>query len=440
MFINMLNVKYQMRWFRGSQINFRLLWFILAILVSNTGSLDADYKYVNALPEYWMQEGTEPVYIKWLGHASVKIWAANIVVYVDPRNLTESPHDATLVLVTHRHGDHYSPSDIAKVSGPETELISSADVIASEGSGQAITPGMTIESDGVNVTAVAAYNPSKTYHPKANNWVGFIIELGSNRIYCAGDTDLTDEMKALDDIDVAILPVGGTYTMNSVEAAEATKYIIPKLGIPYHWGDIIGSLSDAENFAELAQSPVKIMTVNEIISSRYWLEIPEELKGDLDNDKNIDLVDFSIFGSYWGKDNCQEPNRCAEADLAPEIPDGVVNFADLAVLCEYWLKTTWTPPLAGKAYGPNPTDGATGVDINADLSWTPGHLAESHDVYFGTTYPPPFVENQDTTTFNPGTMAEETIHYWRIDEINLAGKRTGEVWIFTTKNMGPPPK
>lgn len=79
-------------------------------------------------------------------------------------------------------------------------------------------------------------------------------------------------MKSLEDIDVAILPVGGTYTMNATEAAEATEYIQPQLAIPYHWGSNIGSLSDAQRFAQLAACPVKIMTAGEIISSNDWLE------------------------------------------------------------------------------------------------------------------------------------------------------------------------
>ena len=212
------------------------------------------------------------VYIQWLGHASVKIWAADVVIYVDPRNLSDSPHDATLVLVTHSHSDHYSPGDIAKVWGPETELIASADVIASEGRGQAMMPGQTIESGDVRVTGVSAYNINKPNHPKERNWVGFIIEIASKRIYVAGDTDLTDEMKALEDIDVAILPAGGTYTMDAVEAAEATKYLKPQLAIPYHWGQNVGTLSDAQTFAELAQCAVKIMTVGETISSDNWPE------------------------------------------------------------------------------------------------------------------------------------------------------------------------
>ena len=218
---------------------------------------------------HWLEDHREFTYIQWLGHASVKVWNSDAVIYVDPRRLSESRHDATLVLVTHTHGDHYSPADIAKVWGPETKLIAAGDVIAAEGKGQAIMPGQTTESGGVRVTGVAAYNLTKPNHPKSRNWVGFIIEINSARIYCAGDTDLTEEMKALTDIDVAILPVGGTYTMDADEAAEATGYIKPELAIPYHWGDIVGNLSDAQRFAELAHCDVKIMTVGESIGLQY---------------------------------------------------------------------------------------------------------------------------------------------------------------------------
>jgi len=206
------------------------------------------------------------VTLQWLGHASFKICHEDTVIYIDPWKLKESPHDATLVLVSHSHHDHYSPEDIAKVSGPDTKLVASADVVAKEKAGEAITPGLTIESGDVRVAGVAAYNPNKQFHPKERSWVGFIVEIGSKRIYYAGDTDLTEEMKALEDIDIALLPVGGTYTMNADEAAEATKHIKPKLAIPYHWGDIVGRQSDAEQFANLAECEAKILTAGETMN------------------------------------------------------------------------------------------------------------------------------------------------------------------------------
>ena len=213
------------------------------------------------------KEASMGITIQWLGHASFKICHEDTVIYIDPWKLKESPGDATLVFVSHSHHDHYSPGDIAKVSGPDTKLIASADVVAKEKAGEAIMPGLMIELEGVRVRGVAAYNPNKQFHPKANNWVGFLIEIGSKQIYYAGDTDLTEQIKNLKDIiDVALLPVGGIYTMNAEEAAEATKYIKPALAIPYHWGDIIGSQEDAEKFAALAECEVKILKAGESIS------------------------------------------------------------------------------------------------------------------------------------------------------------------------------
>lgn len=204
--------------------------------------------------------------LQWLGHASFKICHENTVIYIDPWKLTDSPHDATLVFVSHSHYDHYSPEDITKVSGADTKLVASADVVTKEKTGEMIVHGLTVDLGSVRVSGVAAYNPSKQFHPKANNWIGFVIEVGSKRIYYAGDTDLTDEMKSLKEIDVALLPVGGTYTMNAAEAAEATKYIKPNRAIPYHWGEIVGGRADAEAFAEAAECEVLVLSAGDTIS------------------------------------------------------------------------------------------------------------------------------------------------------------------------------
>ena len=232
--------------------------------------IDGQPRVVGERPDMGCDEFSPPVSVTWLGHASVRMAEGDTVVYVDPRRVPGSPHDATLVLVTHSHGDHYSPSDIAKVRGAETQVIAPPDVISAYGSGQSIAPGQTIDTDAGQVTGVAAYNITKTNHPKSRNWVGFVVALGGKRIYVAGDTDLTEEMKALTDIDVAFLPAGGTYTMNATEAAEATGYIMPTLAVPYHWGDVVGTLSDAQTFASLAACNVKIMTVGETLSSEDW--------------------------------------------------------------------------------------------------------------------------------------------------------------------------
>jgi L-ascorbate metabolism protein UlaG (beta-lactamase superfamily) len=223
-----------------------------------------------AMANRWL-EGSVPVtYVQWLGHSSVKVWAGDKVVYVDPRNLTTSPKDATVVLVTHSHSDHYSTDGIARVSQADTVFMAPPDIIAMYGKGQAIAPDQVVDVAGVRIIAVRAYNITTTNHPRANNWLGYIIQFGPQRIYVAGDTDLTDEMKALKDIDGAFLPAGGTYTMTAVQAAEATKYVNPVVAIPYHWGEIVGTVTDAQAFARAASSNAKVMTKGEILCSTDW--------------------------------------------------------------------------------------------------------------------------------------------------------------------------
>ncbi|MHC4396768.1 MAG: DNRLRE domain-containing protein [Planctomycetota bacterium] len=104
-----------------------------------------------------------------------------------------------------------------------------------------------------------------------------------------------------------------------------------------------------------------------------------------------------------------------------------------------WSFTTEAAPQPpGQATNPSPADSATNVTIDADLSWTAGSGSTSSDVYFGTTSPGSFQGNQTTTTFDPGTMANDTTYYWRIDEINAVGTTTGTVWSFTTVAGGGP--
>jgi len=242
-----------------------------------------DFNDLSALMRHWLEDAARPIYITWLGHASVRIAKEDVVVYVDPLDMQTSPQDGTLILVTHSHSDHYSASDIGRVSGPAAQIIAPAGVATSYSRRQSIAPGQIIELPGVRITAVAAYNINKTNHPKASNWVGFIVELGSKRVYCAGDTDLTPEMKALTDIDVAFLPAGGTYTMTAAEAADATRYFKPGLAIPYHWGRSVGTLADAQLFVRNAACNAKVMSKGEMISSEDWTR------------------DFSI-AAYWKLD------------------------------------------------------------------------------------------------------------------------------------------
>jgi L-ascorbate metabolism protein UlaG (beta-lactamase superfamily) len=212
------------------------------------------------------KEKVMSVKLQWFGHASFKISSGSDVIYIDPWKLKDAPHDATIVLVSHIHGDHYSAEDIAKVSGMNTKFISTGDVIQKQGKGQVLKPGQSIDVNGVKITGVPAYNIAKQFHLKSYNWLGFVIEIAGKRIYYAGDTDFTDEMKALKNIDLALLPAGGKYTMDAAEAADATKQFKPKQAIPYHWGDIVGSQADADNFKKLAACKVTVLKPGEFVT------------------------------------------------------------------------------------------------------------------------------------------------------------------------------
>jgi len=203
--------------------------------------------------------------LQWLGHASFKIVSGDSVIYIDPWKLEDADHDGTLILVSHSHYDHYSVEDIGKAVSGDWEFIATADVVQGYGAGDVIRPGETREFDGGKVTAVAAYNTNKEFHPKESEWVGFIIELDGKKIYYAGDTDITEEMSGLTDIDLALLPVGGTYTMTAAEAAAATAKFQPRKALPYHWGDIVGHRNDAEKFKSQSVGEVVVLQPGETI-------------------------------------------------------------------------------------------------------------------------------------------------------------------------------
>jgi len=198
--------------------------------------------------------------IQWIHHASFRLSAGATVVYIDPWKLLGEPKDATVVFVSHGHYDHCSPDDVAKVSTPETQVLGPPDTADQFPGGQVLQPGQHADVAGVTIDAVGAYNLAKQFHPKGNGWLGAVIALGGVRVYYAGDTDLIPEMSDLADVDVALLPVGGTYTMDAAEAARACEAIGPTAAVPYHWGDIVGNAGDAQQFAQAAGCTVHVLT------------------------------------------------------------------------------------------------------------------------------------------------------------------------------------
>ncbi len=196
--------------------------------------------------------------ITWLGHAGFKLNGEK-TVYIDPFKIKET-EPADIIIVTHEHFDHLSPEDIKKIQTGKTVIITTPDCYSKiSGNVKTISPGQTLNVDGIKIEAVPAYNSNKDFHPKAKNWMGVIVTINGKRIYHSGDTDNIPEMSALKDIDVALLPVSGTYVMTAEEAAQAANRIMPKIAIPMHYGSIVGTNADAEKFKKLCKCRVEIL-------------------------------------------------------------------------------------------------------------------------------------------------------------------------------------
>lgn len=200
--------------------------------------------------------------IEVLCHSSIKI-SKDKVIYIDPFKINKEYNDADYIFITHDHYDHFSIEDISKVIKDTTMIImpeNVCDKAIRAGIKQdkivSVVPEDTYTVDGLSFGTVLAYNNDKDFHPKENNWVGYIIYINSDRYYIAGDTDMTDDNMKVK-CDVAFVPVGGTYTMTYKEAAELVNNIKPKIAVPTHYGSIVGSREDADNFIKLLDKDIE---------------------------------------------------------------------------------------------------------------------------------------------------------------------------------------
>ncbi len=200
--------------------------------------------------------------LKWLGHAGFLIKNSS-VIYIDPYNIKENSEKADLILITHSHYDHCSVNDIGKIIKEGTNIFITADCqskITRFNTPVKITiveQGKELSFKDIKISVLPAYNIDKSFHPKEEGWVGYLIKMGDVIIYHAGDTDIIPEMQKLTGYKqkgrefIALLPIGGRFTMSAEEAADATKIIKPDLAIPMHYGSIIGNEEDAKEFKEL---------------------------------------------------------------------------------------------------------------------------------------------------------------------------------------------
>jgi L-ascorbate metabolism protein UlaG (beta-lactamase superfamily) len=197
--------------------------------------------------------------LHWLGHASFRL-DGPATIYFDPWQLKGEQPAADIILITHEHNDHCSVEDVERIRGPKTVILAGGEAAKKlQGDVQAVRPGETVTVGEVRIETVPAYNVGKRFHPKEAAHVGFVVTVAGESIYHAGDTDAIPEMKRID-CDVALLPVGGTYTMNAEEAARAAADIAPRVAVPMHWGaGVVGKRDDAERFSELYEGEVAIL-------------------------------------------------------------------------------------------------------------------------------------------------------------------------------------
>ncbi|MDO5301802.1 MAG: MBL fold metallo-hydrolase [Tissierellia bacterium] len=196
-------------------------------------------------------------------HSSIRIEWKERILYVDPYEIPEEVHDGHVILITHSHYDHYSPEDIEKVQTDESIFVlpSSMEGEAEELKGRKIihlSPNEEAELLGFSVEAVAAYNlPPKEFHPKEAQWVGYILNLGGERVYITGDTDDNEDVRRVN-ADTVLLPIGGTYTTDPGEAAALINHLKPRRVIPTHYGNIVGEKGDGEVFKKLVDPSIEV--------------------------------------------------------------------------------------------------------------------------------------------------------------------------------------
>jgi L-ascorbate metabolism protein UlaG (beta-lactamase superfamily) len=200
----------------------------------------------------------------WFRQSAYRYQDDGLVLYIDPWE-AEGPQ-ADVILITHAHADHYQPDEIERLRGDGTQLVAPHD-IARELSGEVtpVAPGDSVEVAGVRIQAVPAYNIAEERleaHPKANNWVGYVLTLGDHTYYHAGDTDHVPELDSVR-ANVSFLPIGGTYTMEAEEAGGLARAIGPDLAVPMHYGFVVGSPADADRFADAAK-PVTVRTMDPV--------------------------------------------------------------------------------------------------------------------------------------------------------------------------------
>lgn len=190
--------------------------------------------------------------------SSIKI-ISDKIIYFDPFQIEKENHDADIIFITHDHYDHFSIEDIKKIEKEDTvyvipdcmyNLLGGENVVV-------VNSGEKVNVEGYEVVVVPSYNREKQFHPKEKGYVGYIVEIEGQRVYVSGDCDVNDDMKNIR-CDIALIPIGGHYTMDYKEAAEYINSIRPKKVIPTHYGGIVGKKEDGEYFSQLIDNDIEV--------------------------------------------------------------------------------------------------------------------------------------------------------------------------------------
>lgn len=189
--------------------------------------------------------------------------SGNVKVYFDPIKM-DKRNDADYIFITHSHYDHFSKEDILNLKNDNTIIIGPYDIYDkciemgfNKDNVVKVKPYEDYDYGVIKFKTVPAYNISKPFHPKENGWVGYVLDFEGKTYYIAGDTDgIEENLNIL--ADVAFIPIGGTYTMDALEASEFVNKLKPKCVVPIHYGMVVGDESDLNKFIENVDSNIKV--------------------------------------------------------------------------------------------------------------------------------------------------------------------------------------
>ena len=202
--------------------------------------------------------------IRVLTHSSILVENEGKNIYFDPFNIKDNSLKADYIFITHDHFDHFSLEDINKIKKEDTIFILPFTLKGKVNSKNVyfVKPYNNLNIDELHINVRPAYNINKRFHPKENNWVGYILDINNTSIYVMGDTDALEENTRLN-VDYLLIPIGGTYTMTKEEAADFTNKLNPKFVIPTHYGQVVGSENDGLAFKALINKNIKVLVKKE---------------------------------------------------------------------------------------------------------------------------------------------------------------------------------